>query len=192
VSEATFFNYFPSKTDLLVYFVQLWTIEAGWHAGRALELGSGLDAIEAIFEFAAQRHAENPEVMAEIIAYRARRKAGIPLRTITEVEKKTAFPDLEGIEQVPAAGLDSILPSLIAKAVEQGELAEDTDISSVALTLAAIFFGIPIVQRNMKQHSVAELYGSQLNFIWAGLKARAQEVQERRDIKDAGKEFSWI
>jgi hypothetical protein len=32
VSEATFFNYFPSKTDLLVYFVQLWTIEAGWHA----------------------------------------------------------------------------------------------------------------------------------------------------------------
>ncbi|MFC1620420.1 TetR/AcrR family transcriptional regulator [Candidatus Neomarinimicrobiota bacterium] len=192
VSEATFFNYFPGKTDLLVYFVQLWIIEAGWHAQRALEAGSGLGAIEAIFEFTARRHAENPEVMAEMIAYQARRKAGIPLRTITEVEKKTVFPDLEGIEQVPAAGLDSILPGLIAKAVEQGELAEDTDISTIGLTLAAVFFGIPIVQQDMKQRSVAELYRSQLNLIWAGLKARTQKEQARRKIKDTGKEFSWI
>jgi AcrR family transcriptional regulator len=192
VSEATFFNYFPGKTDLLVYFVQMWTIEAAWYARQALEAGSGLGAIEAIFEFTAQRHAENPEVMAEIIAYQARRKAGIPLGTITEVELKTAFPDLDGIEQVPEAELDSILPSLLAKAVEQGELAEDTDISSIALTLATIFFGIPIVQRNMKQLSVADLYRGQLNSIWEGLKVQAHEVQESREVKDTGKEFSWI
>jgi hypothetical protein len=132
-------------------------------------------------------------VIAEIIAYQARRKAGIPLGTITEVEIKTAFPDLDGIEQVPETELDSILHSLLAKAVEQGELTEDADISTVALALAAVFFGIPIVQRNMKQHSVAELYGDQLNLLWAGLMARVQEVQERKDIKkDTGKEFSWI
>lgn len=191
VSEATFFNYFPSKTDLLVYFVQLWTIEADWHAQRALATGGGLGAIEAIFEFTAQRHAANPEVMAEIFAYQARGKAETPLEEITKVERKTAFPDLDGIEKLSAKGLDSILPDLVAKAVEQGELPEDTDISTVAIALAAIFFGIPIVQRNMRPRSVAELYRSQLNLIWSGLKTLTKDVQIKKPAKNESKEFSW-
>jgi AcrR family transcriptional regulator len=192
VSEATFFNYFPGKTDLLVYIVQLWTVEAGWHAQRALETGSALSGIEVLFEFTARWHAENPEVMAEIIAWQARRKGEVPLSDVTAVERITAFPGHDGIEKLAEAGLDSILKGLIAKAVEQGELAEDTDIATVAPALAALFFGNPIVQRNMPQRSVAELYRSQLNLIWKGLKSRIQDEQAGRTIKDTGKEFSWI
>jgi AcrR family transcriptional regulator len=191
VSEATFFNYFPCKTDLLVYFVQLWTIEAGWYAQRALEEGSGLGAIEAIFEYTARRHAENPDVMAEIIAWQALRKGSVPLGDVTAVERAAAFPKLDGIEQLPVEGMDSLLSSYIAKAVAQGELPEDTDIHTVTIALVALLFGIPIVQRNMQQRSVDELYRSQLNLIWTGLKTRTQDVAAQRTAIETGKEFSW-
>lgn len=30
VSEATFFNYFPKKDDVLRYFIQIWMVEVTW------------------------------------------------------------------------------------------------------------------------------------------------------------------
>ena len=35
VSEATFYNHFPTKTDLAIYFVQLWSVDTGWHTAAA-------------------------------------------------------------------------------------------------------------------------------------------------------------
>ena len=32
ISPASFFNYFPQKADVLVYHVQLWSLEIAWHA----------------------------------------------------------------------------------------------------------------------------------------------------------------
>ena len=45
VSEATFFNYFPSKQALMAYLAQLWLLELGWHAQAAAEASQGLSAI---------------------------------------------------------------------------------------------------------------------------------------------------
>ena len=49
ISPAGFFNYFPKKTDLLVYYVQLWSIEMAWHGRRLAEQRGGLAAIEEVF-----------------------------------------------------------------------------------------------------------------------------------------------
>ena len=49
VSEATFYNHFPTKTDLAVYFVQLWSVDAGWHAAAADRHGPRA-AFTAIFD----------------------------------------------------------------------------------------------------------------------------------------------
>ena len=35
VSEATFFNYFPGKQNLMGYLAQLWLLELGWQAAAA-------------------------------------------------------------------------------------------------------------------------------------------------------------
>jgi AcrR family transcriptional regulator len=191
VSEATFFNYFPSKTDLLVYFVQLWTIEEGWYVQRALEGGSALAAVEALFEFNVQRHAENPEVMAEIIAWQARQKGELPLSEVTAVERITAFPNREGIEGLPVESLGSILPELIARAVEQGELPEETDIQTVATALAAIFFGIPIVQRSMEEISLTVMYRRQLDFILNRPPVTIPSRPISGSIPDKGEAFPW-
>ena len=35
ISEATFFNYFPRKDDLIVYLDHLWTLELNWYGLQA-------------------------------------------------------------------------------------------------------------------------------------------------------------
>src|SRR5215210_4290457 len=42
VSEATFFNYFPRKDDLLHYFTRIWTLEVLLHARQAAGADAGL------------------------------------------------------------------------------------------------------------------------------------------------------
>ena len=40
VSEATFFNYFPRKQDLMTYLAHLWLLELSWHAQSAAAAAS--------------------------------------------------------------------------------------------------------------------------------------------------------
>ncbi|MCH8837914.1 MAG: TetR/AcrR family transcriptional regulator [Candidatus Marinimicrobia bacterium] len=174
VSEATFFNYFPTKTDLLVYYIQLWTIEVSWYVEHEVRQGSALKTIEAIFVYTAMKSEQQPAIMGEIIAYQARMSAPPTLGDVTPVERIMAFPDCVGVESLPARGLTSILPGLIEKTVQEGELPRDTDGAMVLAALTSIFFGVPIVQRSLENYSTKDLYIAQLRTLWAGLKSRNQ------------------
>src|SRR5215468_4484063 len=48
ISEASFFNYFPKKTDLLVHFIRLWSLDLAWRVQHELGQATARDAIEAI------------------------------------------------------------------------------------------------------------------------------------------------
>jgi AcrR family transcriptional regulator len=96
VSEATFYNHFPTKTDLAVYFVQLWSIDAGWHAAAADRHGPRA-AITAIFDATAADVARAPRVMGEVIAVQARLSGRAAPPPLTALEKRLAFPDRPGV-----------------------------------------------------------------------------------------------
>jgi AcrR family transcriptional regulator len=51
ISEATFFNYFPKKDDLIVYLDRLWTLELNWYGQQAMQQQQGLAVIEALFRY---------------------------------------------------------------------------------------------------------------------------------------------
>ena len=115
VSEATFYNHFPTKTDLAVYFVQLWSIDAGWHAAAADRHGPRA-AITAIFDATAADVARAPRVMGEVIAVQARLSGKASLPPLTALEKRLAFPERPGVDAIDALGLDGLLPPRIAAA----------------------------------------------------------------------------
>jgi AcrR family transcriptional regulator len=170
ISEASFFNYFRRKADLLVYHVQLWSLEMGWHAARPAGPG-GLASIEEVFERTGRQVAARPGVMAEIIAGQVRMTSAPALGEVTEAERLLAFPELDGIEEVEAAGLDAVLPPLLERAVAAGELPAGTDLTAARHALASIFFGAPVVFRWRGASAVAAAYRSQLRLLWSGLRA---------------------
>jgi AcrR family transcriptional regulator len=173
ISEAGFFNYFPRKTDLLVYYVQLWSIEMGWHARRlAGRGGSGLAAIEQIFILTARQMRDRPGVMAEIIAGQLRMTEPPRLEEISLAERLAAFPNLDGVGHVPATGLDQLLPPFIRQAMADGDIPAQLNRRAIMDSLAAIFFGVPVVHRMGSPAAIEKAYRNQLALLWEGFRSR--------------------
>ncbi len=175
VSEATFFNYFPRKEDVLHYFVRLWTLEVSWRATAAVGPDAGLAYVEYVFRHTAEKVLETPQVMLEIIAKLAlHRKPPGCLEdepALTLAERRQAFPDLAGIEVLPERELPDLFAAPIARAVMRGELASDTKVEDVVVALVSVFFGVPLWFCHREPERVAVHYERQLQAIWAGHRA---------------------
>lgn len=172
VSQASFYNYFPHKSDMLVYYIQLWSVETIWKAQN--EKGAtGLGVIESVFKDSAKEIVEHPNVMMEIISFQAKWKPpeeGWP--EIASIDKIVAFPDFKGIEKIPAQGLDSVLLPNLQVAVENGDLPPSTDIMTLVISLSSIFFGVPMLLGHIPAEYMEEIYNEQLNLIWDGARKR--------------------
>lgn len=171
VSEASFFNYFPQKTDLLVFFVQLWSLEMAWHARRLGRESGGLAAIEGIFSITAARMMQHPNVMAEIIAFQARTPGAVTPAPLAAAERVVAFPQFDDTASLPTDGLHDLLPPLFEQAIAAGELPRTTDRARAVVAAASIFFAVPIVLRGGDPHDIGPTYNDQLQLLWAGLRA---------------------
>ncbi len=174
VSEATFFNYYPSKTDALVYFIQLWTIEMGWYARKALSEGGGLAAIEAIFEMTGKKCDESLVAMSEIIVYQAQMRELPKLSHVTLVERRMAFPDLDDVDDLPSGGITDLFPALLTQAIADRQLPKSLDMSTAISALLSFLFGIPLARKAGSTQSVAEGYAIQLQILWTGLRSHIQ------------------
>lgn len=173
ISEASFFNYFPKKTDLIVYFIQLWSIGAMRHARSRETNGSALAAIEAVFEHTAKEAVAHPGTLREVIAAQARMGQKPALQEISLAERLRAFPDADDIDDIPAAGLDQIVTPLLAQAVETGELPKEADLQLLMLAVCSIFFGTPILLLGRAPEAIGAMYRAELELLWQGAGARA-------------------
>ncbi len=179
ISDATFFNYFPSKDHLLAHFVQLWTLRVGLMARAArAEHATSLAAIEAILVTTAEWNAPHPRVMSEIIAGQARLGSLPADHSVELVERLLFLDDAPDVMDLPDGGLGDLLPELVAEAVAGGELPPHTDVMSVVLAIASVFFGVPLVLGPANGAAVAPSYRRQLHLIWAGARALPHTPEE--------------
>ncbi len=173
VSEATFFNYFPRKSDLLVYFVQLWSIDVAWHARQTSKGEGGLAAIEAIYDRTAERASTRPRVMNEIIAFIAKEQDEAIFKPISLAERLMAYPDLDLVDDLPADGFETLVGRNLEIALEKGELPAGTDLAQTRVLLESVFFGIPLVLGVSRAPQLAANYRGALAVIWNGIRSRS-------------------
>jgi len=169
VSEPTFFNYFDSKQHMLVYFIQLWSVEMNALVQKCERRdNSYIEIIKDIYRETSQEIVKHPQIMLEIIAFQSQ---GLELKphVVTSAEKWLFFPEIEGIEKIEGMGLESILPPLILKAVEAKELKEDIDTELLFLTLSSLFFGTALLVLKESASDFPILLESQLTQLFKGL-----------------------
>ena len=175
ISEATFFNYFPKKEDLIIYLDRLWTLELNWYGRQAAAQQHGLAVIDALFRYTAIQIQKKPGLMGEIIAHEARareRSLGIE---ITSAERQIAFPDLAGIEDLSDDSLEALLRSSLEAAINQGELPANTAIAAAMVALVSIFYGVPLAMQHANPAAIGAMYRQQLSLLWAGLRSVASD-----------------
>ena len=173
ISEATFFNYFPKKEDLIVYLDRLWTLELNWYGQQAMQQHQGLAVIDALFRYTSIQIQKKPGLMGEIIAHEARSRTRQQGPVITVAERMMAFSDLDGIVDTPDDSLEGLLRGSLQTAIEQGELPENIAMSAAMVGLVSIFYGVPLALQHGNPAAIAAMYRQQLELLWKGLRVAA-------------------
>ena len=173
VSEATFFNYFPRKQDLLAYLVHLWVLELGWHVQKATEELRGLAVVDALFAEVARTCESRPGVLAEMLAWIARGGSLDSDLQIGVLEKQLAYPDLDDIGSVPVKGIDAWLLPPLEAAISNGDLPDNTLVPLMLTTLLSVLFGVPLTLLASDPTRIATVYRQQLALVLAGIRAAA-------------------
>jgi len=173
ISEATFFNYFPAKSDLLSYFIALWSIEMAIEARRAAQscVNSSWAAIERIFAATATQIEQHPMVMMEMIIHQARMTGAETVPEVGVAERLLRFGEQPEIETIQGTGLNALLPLWLNQAVATGELPATTDINTMVVLLASIFFGTPLLLGRFAPAQIGMFYSAQLAVVRSGAQA---------------------
>ncbi len=177
ISRGTFFQYFPQKTDVFVLYGLLWNLEALWLATKTPNISPGINALEYVFKKHSQKVDEHPRLWMEIIAIRALEphtfaQMGSRERDkISPAERAIRFPDYKGIESIPEGNFKRLFQGNLKAAIEKGELPESTDVKSAYLSLACIFYGVPLMSFDKPKMNCASAYQKQLRILWKGLGA---------------------
>jgi AcrR family transcriptional regulator len=177
ISKGTFFLYFPQKTDVLVLYGLLWNLEALWMVTKNPKVTLGLGALEYIFNWNGQKVDDHPRLWMEIIAIRALEPQKFAQMgrngtdQVSHVERAIRFPKLKGIETIPEGNFKRLFHSNLRAAIEKGELHKSTDIDSAFMSLACIFYGVPLMSFDKPKINCASAYRDQLQLLWKGLGA---------------------
>lgn len=175
ISKGTFFQYFPQKTDVLVLYGLLWNIEALWMVTNSPKISPGLGALEYIFKWNGQKVDDHPRLWMEIIAIRALEPQKFALMgrngtdQIRHVERAIRFPKLKGIDAIPEGNFKRLFHINLQAAIEKGELPKHTDIDSAFMSLACIFYGVPLMSFDKPNMNCASAYRDQLQMLWKGI-----------------------
>ncbi len=167
VSQASFYNYFPQKTDILIYYIQLWAVKMHWQITVNSKL-VGLSAIEALFKSTAKICSTQPQLMAEIISFQAKTARIGGACPLTKADKLIAYPNYKAVETVNVENLSALLALNIQQAISNRELPACSDTNSLIVSLCAIFFSVPIIFNQSPLTEIGAAYQQQLSLFKHG------------------------
>ena len=153
ISEMTFFNYFGSKKEVLIYFIELWSLQMQMY----IEGLEPFDAIYRIFEETAIMIEKNPNLFMEIIATMALQGMSQKDIHITKAERIVRF----GKETThKEGGFPDIVKPLLTKL--------DIEESRQEFIYTALFntcFATPLFMKCPEFSDLKKRYFEQLDFI---------------------------
>jgi AcrR family transcriptional regulator len=168
VSDGTFFNYFPEKVDIVNYYRQLFFLSIIWKARKATQAGKYLALINAVFEKLAQGQ-DNLNIVHQILSIMLIQKGKPRTVDISDIEKQLAFPDCEGIEEMPIIFIDVFFEECLRGAIKNGELPVNTDVEDVLISLITIMGGTVLAAKLRDIKDRKYHYARQLKLLWKGL-----------------------
>lgn len=177
ISEMTFYKYFPKKTDLLVYYLQVVVLEIAWYLQHGVKSKTNLEMVEECFDLAIRKMFGNLSVMSETIAYFAQERELPEFQALSKAEQMLEFPHLPGIEEVQLkdARLETLVEPYLRQAVADGELPATTDVNTLLIMAVAIFTGLVMHLHLSQPELVRPLCRKQLQLLWKALRTEPDD-----------------
>jgi AcrR family transcriptional regulator len=177
VSEMTFYNYFPKKTDLLVYYIQISALETAWYLKNAVKNKASIEMVEACFDFLVRKVVAEPLMMSETIAFFGQERENPDFGVLSNVEQVLAFPNLPGIEslEVHDSRIETLVEPYLAQAIASGELPKELDVNEVLIMVTSIFTGLVMNLHLTEPELIRPLCQRQLRLLWTALRVEAKK-----------------
>ncbi|MCL5019421.1 MAG: hypothetical protein M1426_02945 [Patescibacteria group bacterium] len=139
-----------------------------WKTKKEVPPGKHLASIEAVFKNAAVE-LNNINIIYQIISIMILQLEKPKTINISNIERHFAFPDYDGIDDIPSAFIDDYFEKCLKEAVKNGELPKKTNINDVHVSLMTILGGTLLAAKfaNIKDRSYH--FMRQLNLLWEGL-----------------------
>jgi len=176
VAEGTFFNYFPEKIDVICYYLLLNIVKILWKAEKEVPTGKYLPLIDAVVKQLSQGWSSDNLIyqIISVLLIQGERPKRI---AISAIEKKLAFPDCAGIEDVPSVILYEWFKECMILAQKNGEVGPKVNVDDVVVSLMTISSGTMLAIRFNHRSNAEYHYMRQLHALWRdlGVKGFARE-----------------
>ncbi len=169
VSEGTFYNYFPQKTDVISYYHSLVMIKVGWQIEQKKGKTTPIKLIDMIFDLLSREMAD-PQLFYEFISIMAAERKKPCEDNLTSAEKYYSYPDCPGIEDITFVSIEDFFLPLLIEAKKMGELSKDINLEDIALLLHAILIGTPLAIEMEEFNKLPKIQKTQLSLLWSSLK----------------------
>ncbi|MCD4781763.1 MAG: TetR/AcrR family transcriptional regulator [Candidatus Omnitrophica bacterium] len=168
VSEATFYNYFPQKVDLIIYFKQLFAIKTIWLVQKKGHQLGAVDQIHLLFSIIAEEM-PGSNMFYEFISICVGEHFRHEALEISIAERYYAFSECPGIEDIPAMTFEIYLLQIIVQAVKEKSINTKLKAEEILIGLMAILVGIPMTIEEEDFECLGKHYKKQLAVYLKGV-----------------------
>lgn len=166
ISEGTFYNYFPSKTDLARFMESLVLLKVSWEVREKKGELNSFEMIGYAFDLMAIETSQ-PFLFYEMVALYTKERIKFKNATsLTEADKYFAFPECRGIEKIKHTTVEELFLGLIEQALKDKMISRVVKKEDILLNLMSILIGVPLIIDIDDFHKINKLYRSQLNLLW--------------------------
>lgn len=168
VSEATFYNYFPKKVDLVQYFKELITLKTIWEVEKKGSQMAPVEKIDLFFSIQAD-NMPSPNAFFELVSIFTGEKMKNNRMQLLASDKYYSFPDYDGIDDMESMLFEEFFSVCIKAAVKSGAFDLKIKTTDIVFGLMSIFVGVPLSIDEKDFVNLKAHYKQQLSIFWKGL-----------------------
>lgn len=164
VSEASFYNYFPQKIDVIAYLYKAKMFKTYAMVRPLLKTRTFKECIEKTFELITSE-IKHPFIFFEILTLIGMHKKHVASFHITEKELACIFPDVI-CEKIPMVSLQEFFEELIEAGYKAQDIPEYISKKTLAQFLMTILTGVPLSTPHEEFSRLGEIYQTHLSLLW--------------------------
>ncbi|MEA3306862.1 MAG: TetR family transcriptional regulator [Elusimicrobiota bacterium] len=168
ISEATFFNYFPTKIDLLRYSGNFFFLNVAWQIKNTKVKAGLMDKLLMICD---SMFKDTPmATFYDMIAIKtSNRLFPQDIKPLSDIEKIYAFQNYKGIENIKEKSIPDLFFYFIDDAIEKKTLKTTISSQTIVLGLTSILIGIPLYAEFKNFKEIRNLYKKQFTLFLNGI-----------------------
>lgn len=139
ISKVTFFKYFPSKEDLLLYYYRLWCL------ARAVELKAkprpGIQGIYFLIDRLSEEALQYPGLFSALIAHFGDGNRSPKPFPVKPEERKILYPTEVALEKIEIQSLEVMLETFVLEAIFKKEITRSSSTRDITHLFISVIYG---------------------------------------------------